>query len=98
MCHLLPQGVEPAKYITISSPLITDYLCKGRIIILDILEDSPCSPQLPPAKVVLNDTFMKYSKGQYWQLKLNIEHESSELRMLEGLLKERNYFAAVQDI
>lgn len=91
MCHLLPQGVELAKNITISSPLITDYLCKGRIIILDILEDSPCSPQLPPAKVVLNDTFMEYSKGQYYQLKLNIEHESSELRMLEGLLKEENY-------
>lgn len=52
-------------------------------------------PLLPPAKVVLNDTFVKYSKGQYYQLKLNIEQESSKLRMLEGLLKEENYFAVV---
>lgn len=94
MCHLLPQGVEPAKNITISSPLITDYLCKGRIIILDILEDSPYSPQLPPAKVVLNDIFMKYSKGQYCQLQLNIEHESSEVRMLERLVKRRKLFCS----
>lgn len=60
MCHLLPQGVKPAKNITISSPLIKDYLCKGRIIILDILEGS-----LLPPKVVSNDTSVKYSEGQY---------------------------------
>jgi len=94
VCHLLPRGVKAAKNITISSPLIKDYLCKGIIIILDILEGSP-----PPlTNVVSNDTFIKYSEGQYCQLKLNIEHESSELRILEGLLKEGNYFAVVQGI
>lgn len=83
----------PTKNITISSPLITDYLCKRRIIILDILDGSP-----PETKVVSNDTFIKYSEGQYCWLKLNIERKSSELGILEGLLKEINDFAVVQGI